>query len=80
VIEALAVVVPFGLGFIVGRWWALLGPAAFGVWIGFTTDVEVPHWFLGAAAAVASAIPVVVGVAMRRAYRADRDRACRPRG
>jgi hypothetical protein len=70
--EALLVAIPFALGLLTGRWWALLAAPAFGIWIGLVTEVEVPHWFLGAASAVGAAVPIAVGVVLRRANRADR--------
>jgi hypothetical protein len=55
------------LGLIVGRWWALAAPAAFGAWIAVNTDVgDVPAWFLGAGLAALPAAGIAAGVAGRR--------------
>lgn len=54
------------VGLIVGRWWALLGSIAVGIWIGFHSDVELPSWFLGVAYAALSAVGIAVGIAVRR--------------
>jgi hypothetical protein len=55
------------LGLIVGRWWALIGPAGVGFWAGLTfTDLEVPAAWIGLGFATLGAIGVVVGVVVRR--------------
>jgi hypothetical protein len=55
------------IGAITGRWWIVLAPVIFGVWIAATTDVdEVPPWFLGLAYAVVGAVGVLIGVLVRR--------------
>lgn len=55
------------MGLLVGRWWIVLAPLAFGVWVAAASDVdEVPPWFLGLAYALAGGIAAVVGVFIRR--------------
>ena len=55
------------IGLLVGRWWIVLAPVGFGLWIVATTDVdEVPPWFLGLAFAGAGAAGALVGVFVRR--------------
>jgi len=55
------------LGCLTGRWWIVLAPAAFGVWVFATTGVdEVPHWFLGLAYGAAGMVGVLVGLFIRR--------------
>ena len=55
------------VGFFVGRWWALLAPLGFGVWVWTASGVdEVPPWFLGAVYAIAGCVGVAVGVLLRR--------------
>jgi hypothetical protein len=55
------------IGVITGRWWIVLAPIVFGVWIAVTTDVdEVPPWFLGLAYAVAGVVGVLIGAFVRR--------------
>jgi hypothetical protein len=62
----------FILGLIVGRWWALVAPAAFGAWIAVNTPVvDVPPWFLGAGLAALPAIGIAAGVAGRRWMRSQ---------
>lgn len=58
------------IGVIAGRWWIVLAPIVFGVWIAATTDVdEVPHWFLGLAYGGAGVVGVLIGVFVRRRSR-----------
>jgi hypothetical protein len=55
------------LGLLVGRWWALIGPAGVGSWAGLPfTDLEVPAAWIGFAFAGLGAIGVVVGLVLRR--------------
>src|SRR5262249_49993979 len=55
------------LGLLVGRWWIVLAPVAFGAWIAATTGVdEVPPSFLGLAYALPGALGVGIGVIVRR--------------
>ncbi|MDP8944042.1 MAG: hypothetical protein M3N16_07985 [Actinomycetota bacterium] len=61
-------------GLLVGRWWALLAPVAFGVWVGLVTEVEVGGLFLGTAYAVISGAGTAAGVAVRKSMRRYRDR------
>jgi len=57
----------FAIGLLIGRWWIVLAPVAFGVWIAATTGVdEVPPWFLGLGYAVAGVTGVFLGVVIRR--------------
>ena len=63
----LLVVVGFVIGFIVARWFALVAPAAFGVYIAVASGVdEVPPWFLGLLYGVVAALAVAGGVLVRR--------------
>jgi hypothetical protein len=69
----------FALGLIVGRWWLLVVPAGLGLWVGLSEEVEVPGWFLGLAYAALSAVPVALGVLIRRGLaRGRRERAQPP--
>jgi hypothetical protein len=55
------------VGLLVGRWWIVFAPLAFGVWVAATTDVdEVPPWFLGLTYALAGVMGGLVGVFVRR--------------
>ena len=64
------IAVGFLLGIAVGRWWAVLVAAGFGIWVWAVTDVdEVPAWFLGVAFAALGALAIAAGVALRRAAR-----------
>jgi hypothetical protein len=55
------------IGLLVGRWWIVLAPVGFGVWIAATTEVdEVPPWFLGLAYDVAGVAGSLVGLLVRR--------------
>ena len=58
--------VGLALGFLVGRWWIVLAPVAFGVWVATASDVEIPPWALGLAYAVAGVAGTAVGVFIRR--------------
>ena len=53
----------FVLGVVVGRWWALLAPVAFAIWIGATEEVEVSGWLIGVGygglAALGTALPAL---------------------
>ena len=62
----LVILVGFVLGALAGRWWALLAPAAFGVYVGFVAEVEVPAWFLGLMYGALAAAVVAAGVLVRR--------------
>jgi hypothetical protein len=57
----------FVVGLLVGRWFALL--AAVG--IGRTTEVELPHWFLGLGYAAVAAVGIAAGLGVRRVLRSD---------
>ena len=60
----------FLLGLVVGRWLAALAGVAFAVWIGATTGVdEVPHWLLALIYGVLTVSGIILGVAVRRAFR-----------
>jgi hypothetical protein len=54
------------VGLVVGRWWALVVPAGFGVYIALVSKVEVPPVLLGAVYAAISALGVAAGVFLRR--------------
>jgi hypothetical protein len=57
----------FALGFILGRWWALLAPAALAVYVAVESGVdEVPPWFLGVLDGMLGAAGVAAGVLLRR--------------
>jgi hypothetical protein len=67
VIFAAVVIVGLALGFLVGRWWIVLAPVGFGVWVAAASDVdEVPPEFLGLAYGVAGIVGTAVGVFVRR--------------
>jgi hypothetical protein len=64
----------FLLGLIIGRWWALVAPAALGLWAGASfTDLEVPAAWSGFAYAGMAALGVLAGLVARpfvfRAFR-----------
>jgi len=61
------IAIGFGIGYVVGRWWALLAAIGFAIWIGFWSDVdEVPPWFLGLMLGLVSACGIALGVFLRR--------------
>ena len=62
------------VGIVVGRWWALLAPVAFGVWVGLVTHVEVGGLFLGTAYALISGAGTAAGVGLRTWLRRYRER------
>ena len=66
---SLAIVAAAGLvlGFVAGRWWALVGPVALGGWVWRISKLEVPAWLPGLAYGLSAAAGVVVGVLLRRA-------------
>jgi Na+/H+ antiporter NhaA len=66
VLEALTFLAGVAIGVVIGRWWALLAPAAFGLWLGFASEVEVPGWVLGVGYGLIGGIGVTVGVLLRR--------------
>ena len=51
----------------VGRWWALLAAVALGIWIGLETEVEIPHWLLGAGYAILAGGGIAAGVLLHKA-------------
>jgi hypothetical protein len=57
------------VGLAVGRWWALSVAAAVGIWIGFTTKVEVGGLFLGTMYGLLAAAGITLGVLLRRRLR-----------
>ena len=57
------------VGLVVGRWWTLVAPAAFAVWVYFASEVEVPSWYLALVYGLSGAAGVVVGVLARRRLR-----------
>ncbi len=70
--EDLAVILPAlaALAFVLGlliRWWALVAPAGFALYVALESDIdEVPPWFLGVAYGVLGASAVAAGVLLRR--------------
>jgi hypothetical protein len=51
----------------VARWWALIAPAAFAIYIAIVSEVdEVPPWFLGALYGIVGAAGVAAGILLRR--------------
>jgi hypothetical protein len=54
------------VGFIVGRWWALLPALAIGVWAGMTEEVEVPGLLIGLYIGLPAGLGILSGVATRR--------------
>jgi hypothetical protein len=66
--DIITLVVAFCFGLFVGRWWALIGAVAFGVWVGFTYESEVSGWFIGLVWAAIIAVPVVAGVGARKGW------------
>jgi hypothetical protein len=69
-LELALVVIGFAVGLVVGRRFALLVAVAFGLWIGFATEVDaVPPWFLGLGYGVLAGAGILVGVAVRRSLR-----------
>jgi hypothetical protein len=63
----LLIVVGLAAGMIVGRWWALVAPAAFAVYVAVESKVdEVPPLFLGALYGLVGAAAVGAGVLARR--------------
>jgi hypothetical protein len=65
------------LGLVVGRWWALLASAGLGLWIAWTTEVEVSASYLGLVYAAISGLGIVLGVVLRRLVSAPGRRAVR---
>ena len=63
----LLIVVGLAAGMIVGRWWALIAPAAFGVYVAIASEVDaVPPLILGALFGLVGAAAVAAGVLGRR--------------
>ena len=56
----------FVLGVGVGRWWALVGSAAVGVYFAIWSEVEIPGWYYGLASAAVAGVSIAVGVLSRR--------------
>ena len=54
------------LGALTGRWWALLAPTAFAIYVGLVAEVEVPAWFLGLVYGAIGVVAVAAGVLVRR--------------
>jgi hypothetical protein len=59
----------FLIGLVVGRWWALVLPAAFAAWILTGDTGDVPVWAVALFTAGIAALGVLVGVAVRRVTR-----------
>ena len=62
------ILIPAGflLGVVVGRWWVLLAPAAFAIWIGATEEVEISGWLIGVGYGGLAALGTAVGLLVRR--------------
>lgn len=56
----------FVLGMSLGRWWALIGAVAVGIYFGIWSEVEVPGWYYGLASAFVTGASTTVGVLVRR--------------
>ena len=57
-------------GFLIGRWWALIGAIPVGLWIAVVSEVdEVPPWFLGLAFAFVALLGIGAGVIARQRLR-----------
>jgi hypothetical protein len=55
-------------GFVLGRWWAVVGAIPVGLWISQVSEVdEVPPWFLGLVFAGVAVVGIGTGVLVRRA-------------
>jgi len=60
-------VLGFGVGVLVGRWWAPAVALATGIWIMLSTGVdEVPPWFLGLVCSRFAGVGIALGVLSRR--------------
>jgi hypothetical protein len=70
VIYLIGIGIGFLIGLAIGRWWALVIAAGFGIWVGGEANVdEVPHWFLGLAYGAITALGIAAGIVARRASR-----------
>jgi len=65
-LELSLIVIGLLVGFTVGRWPVVLLALVLGVWIGVSTDVELPHWFLGVGYALIFGAALASGVWARR--------------
>jgi hypothetical protein len=54
------------LGLLLGRWWALAGAIAAGLWIGIAEEVEIPGWLYGLLGGGLAALGIALGVVLRR--------------
>jgi ABC-type multidrug transport system permease subunit len=70
------IVAGFVLGFATGRWWALVGALALGLWVGMTEEVEVPGLIIGLYIGLPAGLGIASGVVSRRLL-ARRRRAAR---
>ncbi len=62
----ITLVLGFGVGLLVGRWWALAVALATGIWITLSTGVdEVPPWFLGLVYSGFAGLGIALGVLAR---------------
>jgi hypothetical protein len=65
----------FVLGFLLGRWWALAGPVAFGIYLYLSAEAsrfghsDIPWNVVAIAYAVAGALGVIGGLAARHVAR-----------
>jgi hypothetical protein len=54
------------LGLLLGRWWALAGAIAAGIWIGIVEEVEIPGWLYGLLGGGLAALGIALGVFLRQ--------------
>jgi hypothetical protein len=73
-VSVLVLVLAFGFGLVIGRWWALLAAVPLGAWVGFTDTGDMEHWFAGVLSGIFVAFPIMVGLLVRRSLQAIRDR------
>ena len=71
-VEGALAVVGFVLGLVVGRWWALAAPIAFGIWVTAVSELEVPGWLIGGIWGPDRLRRVAGGVLLRRYLRRQR--------
>jgi hypothetical protein len=73
-LPALLLVVGLVLGLVVARWWALIAPVAFAVYVAIESEVdELPPWLLGVLYGLVGAVGVAAGVLLRRFATQRRD-------
>jgi hypothetical protein len=54
------------LGFVAGRWWALLAALGVAAYVAVVSEVEVSRWFLAVAYGAVAAGSIAAGVLVRR--------------